>query len=174
MTAAEATQTLLKDEWEPSVPGRADVPTVVENAEDGPGVLISRSNNQVRTRLNVHDHIEVEFVGRTVEDTGSQSERVTDTVQITIRISDRDTDGDELREGTEARMFGTRDANNDGPTLGGLAGEVKRILNGIRKGFEEWDYSTHTIDEMWLRNTDARAVFTLELIIVERDVQQPI
>lgn len=175
MTAADAIDTLLTDEWTPSIPGRTTaVPDIVEDAEDGTGVLIVRNQEDLRRRLSTHDVIKVKHIDHQIEDKGRNSERVVDTVSITIRIAARDIDDDGLREGVETRMLGERDGANEADTLGGLKGEVKRILNGIRLGYKEWDKSSHTVDDQTIESSDARVVFTLELVIIERNIQQPI
>lgn len=174
MTAGDALATKLENDWTTNFSGRTTaVPDVVSDEESGTGVLIVKNLDNLRHRLSTHDVINVQFVDRTIQDSGSKSEKVIDTVQITIRIAERDIDGDDLREGVEKRMLGERDSSNESDTLGGLAGEVKRQLNNIRKGFKEWSKTSHTIDVMDIQNTDARVVFTVELEIIERDVQTP-
>jgi hypothetical protein len=175
MTAAEAIATYLSDEWETDVPGRhTPIPDVVADQESGTGVLIRENMSTIRDKLNTHDVVNVQHVDRSIQERGSKSEKVVDQVQIDVRMADRDVDGDGIRESATDRAWGTRDANNDRPELGGVAGEVKRLLNDIRKGFKEYDKAPHGIDRLELRNTDARITFTVELTIIERDVQQPL
>lgn len=174
MTAGDAIATLLSNEWQPQVPGRDNIPDTVASPEKGTGVLIVQNNQNLRERTNTHDIVHVQHVDKAIQDKGSNSEKVVDTVQIDVVLSDRDTDGDSVRESAVDRLVGTRNQGNEGPSLGGIAGEIKRILNGIRKGFKEWDVSSHSVDQLQLLNTNARATFTLELEIIERNVEQPL
>lgn len=172
---ANGIKTLLEDEWEPAIPGRTtDVPDIVASTDDGTGVIVLQDDSSVRERLSTHDVINVQNVDNAYIMRGKDSEEIVDTVQIDIRISDRDIDADGLRESVRARMLGERDAANDADTLGGLRGEVRRILNGITKGWQEYDEVDYDSTIQYIRNTDARVTFTVEPRIIEQDRPRPL
>lgn len=179
---AKAVQTRIHDEWTTNFAGRdTAVPDLVRDGSnnpstdpsDGKGVLILVNDENLRERTSTHDIIQCQLVDKNIRMRGKDSEEVVDVVQIDIRISARDTTGDNVRDGVRARMLGERDANNAGDTLGGLAGEVRRILNNMTKGWEEYDEVDYDAEIQYIRNSDARMSFTAELRIIEQDRQRP-
>lgn len=132
MTAIQAIQQLIDQNWQ----GEADVVDGRINDVPKPYILEEKDSNTRRVNLQDGDYIFVIDGGQpTIEpkSLGWTEEKIETVVALDIYTSN----------GRE-RLLGERlnDGSNDGnvgEAYGGLAGEVKRILDVNRKGFQEWD-----------------------------------
>jgi len=170
---------LLKDEWQPVRAGRADIPDVVRDANGGPssdpadgnGVLILRDRQDVRFQTSRHDLIHVYHPeGNTpeVSDRGYDEQRIVETVQIDISVTDRtDHDTDPAsRLIARERMVGSRDdlASTTDPPYPGISGEVQYILESVRRGLDEWDRVNYSPVKYTLGNSNADVSWNVDLI----------
>jgi hypothetical protein len=194
---------LIESEWQVSRTGRADVPPVIEfqtgteNPDLNRGVLVLRDREDVAYDTAKHDLIHCyhpEANPPIVEDNGYKEQRVVETVQIDIELTDR-TDHSrpqgQQRLSARERMVGLREDTGgssgftlggpDGATLGtenggtlgsgpdalpeypGINGEVKYILETVRRGLAEWDKVSHNYVNMYLGNSNANASIVVEL-----------
>lgn len=169
LQAPEAVTDYLKDNWQAARAGRADVPALVADPKTDKGVLITQNRDHPGYNSGMHDLIHVyhpEGGALTLEDKGYQEEGSVETVQIDIEVTNR-TDPNDPAARLEAneRLKGTRGetitsagftlGGSSGATLGGssggtlgssgsvaypgIFGEVKYLLEGIRRGLDEWD-----------------------------------
>lgn len=174
MTAGETFRNLIRDNWEPFAPGRRhSLPELRVDPDTGSGVIVQKNLDDLRNRLQVHDVIQVRHLGRSYTDKGFDEEGVTDELQVDIRAADRDTDGDGVRDDSETRVLGALDRDDEPSVLGGLEGEVKRILNTVRRGHKHYDKVTHDVLDIDIQNTDVRVVMQIEAEVIARNVQTP-
>lgn len=171
----------LQDDWEASRTGRGDIPDVIRDSNGDPtsdpdesadeGVVILPNRSEVRINKARHDVIHAYHPEGNAPDTtdrGYDEQRIVETVQIDIDITDRtdhDTDPSE-RLGAKARMIGTRDdlASTSDPPYGGISGEVQYILESYRRGLAEWDRVNYTPVRMYLGNSNATVSWSVDLI----------
>lgn len=115
---------LLDSEWSVSYPGRTDVPKpkIIAEATDK-----KRHNLKDSDLLTVRDGGPQDF---TPQGVGWIEEKVIARVTVDIRTVH-----------SRERLLGYLDGNGVPEPYSGLAGEVKRILDSNRKGFNAW----HTV-----------------------------
>jgi len=116
---------ILADRWQESVSGRQqDVPYPSDDR-----IKVQDKDRKTRHRAN-SDLLVLSKGTETKEPKGfgytHRGRTATGTVQC------------KSSKGRE-RVFGTRDDNNDCEDYGGIAGEVERILDEVRKGHKEYD-----------------------------------
>lgn len=174
MTAGETVRRLIQNNWQPYVPGRHQtLPEMRSDPDKGSGVIVVKNLDNLRERLQVHDVFQVRHTDRSYTDKGFDEEGVIDEVQIDIRAANRDTTGDGIRNDSEIRALGVLGEDGEPEDLGGLEGETKRILNGVRRGHKQYDKVTYDILGINIFNTDVRIVIQVELEIIARNVQTP-
>jgi len=166
-----ALQDLFETEWQATRAGREDVPPIVSgDPKLNNGVLVSKNREVSRVDKARHDLIHCyhpETAGLTITDRGYSEQNVVETVQIDISLTDRtDQSGAEPeRLGARTRMIGDRDEN---PTVGeppypGIFGEVKYILETVRRGTDEYDTVSHDVVRSVLGNSNADISLNVEL-----------
>jgi|AntDeeMetagen681_2_1112603.scaffolds.fasta_scaffold01718_3 hypothetical protein len=132
MTAIQAVEQLLEDNWE------SEADAVDGRINDVPQPYILREKDTDRRRVNLQDgdYIFVIDGGKPViepRSLGWTEERIETIVALDIYTSH-----------SRERLLGERQSDgtnegNVGESYGGLAGETKRIMDVHRKGFQEWD-----------------------------------
>jgi len=170
---------LLQTEWTPQRAGRGDIPDVVRDSggnpssdpTDGDGVLILKNREEVNVQQSRHDLIHCyhpEGNSPEVTDRGYDEQRIVETVQIDIDIADRTQHGvsPPNRSGARARMVGDRAdlASTSDPPYGGLSGEVQFILEGVRRGLDEWERVDYTPVGATLKNSNATVRWSVDLV----------
>lgn len=168
---------LLEDEWTETRPGRADVPPIIKHvtgSEDptlNSGVFALRDRENSKIDQAKHDIIHCyhpEGNPPQIEDNGFKETREIETVQVDILLTDRNDfsqpAGDQ-RLGARERMVGDRDdqTTGDGAEYGGILGEVKYILETVRRGLAEWDRVNYDLVNLYLGNSNANASVSVEL-----------
>jgi len=170
---------LLETEWQASRVGRDDVPEIIkhttgsEEPRGNSGVLALRDRSQVYVDKGKHDEIHIyhpENAGITTTDRGFKEQNVVETVQIDISLANRTTDAG-VRSVAEDRMVGDRGdlADFDEPPYPGIFGEVVYILEGVRRGLDEWDTVSYEPINVSLRNSDADVSINVELEQIARN-----
>lgn len=134
MTAIQYFETLLENNWTPSISGReVEVPK--------PKIWRESSAKQRKLNLDQHDVLILRDGG--VTEISPQSfawheERVVSIVTVDMR-----TTGEAGDVPGRERLWGYRGkgslAENEAESYGGLQGEVKRIIDTVRKGEHEFD-----------------------------------
>ena len=178
-TAPQRLVDLLRNEWQPTRTGRGDIPDVVRDSggnpssdpTDGTGVLVLRDRENVRFDTARHDLIHVYHPeGNTPEinDRGYDEQRIVETVQIDISITDRTdhTTDPATRLVARDRMVGDRDdlASTTDPPYPGISGEVQYILETVRRGLDEWDRVNYSPIDYNLGNSNADVAWNVDLI----------
>lgn len=174
-TAPEALVEQLQSGWQASRTGRDDVPDLVRDGNgdpssdpnDGEGVLVLKNLDEVAVNRQLHDVIHCyppEADPMTVQDNGYKEQRVVESVQIDIDLADRSEYDPPKRVSAKERMIGTRDsvADLDEPPYPGIFGEVKYVLETIRRGFDEFDIVRHQPLTMSLESSDAFVAIDVE------------
>lgn len=132
MTVLQFAENLVDERWTVSIDGRPnDVPK--------PKIILEGEQKRQRTSIDERDEIVVEDGGTqefTPKGIGWTEEDVTFVVTFDLRTAD-----------SRERFFGYRqetssDPLGSGERYGGLAGEMKRILDTARKGEKEYDLVT--------------------------------
>lgn len=134
MTAVQYVEHLLENNWEPSITGRVeDVPQ--------PGIYRESAESLRRMNPDTEDVLLIRDGGITQiepQSFGWVEERLVSRVTIDAR-----TTGEAGSVPGRERLWGYRGVGNLDPNeaerYGGLQGEVKRILDEVRKGDEEFD-----------------------------------
>lgn len=176
-TGPQRLQTLIESQWQATRSGRADVPDTIkattgsEDPDLNSGVLVVRDRGDVAVDQSKHDLIHVyhpEANPPLVEDNGYAEQRIVETVQVDIDITDR-TDhsrpaGDQ-RLSAKERMVGFRGdlASLSEPPYPGLLGETKYVLEEVRRGLDEWDTVSHDLVNVYLGNSNATVSLSVEL-----------
>lgn len=123
-TANYYLQHLLEHNWTASIPGRVqDVPQ--PNVALVADIDLGRVNVQSDDWIFIHD-------GRasvTPRSVGWDEKRYDTDATIDIRTAE-----------SRARLEGTRNDQNEKERLGGIRGEVERILDSVRRGDKEFDW----------------------------------
>jgi len=131
MTFLQAAEALLEEEWTETISGRArDVPK--------PEIVVEKE--VTKDRLQTQDSARIIDGGDTAIDPrgfGWTHERIEPQITIELRTADRRVAGEKI-DG-RIRLFGERDGLSEPDRHVGLAGETKRILDSVRKGFAEFD-----------------------------------
>lgn len=180
-TAPQALVTLLLDNWDPDRTGRPDVPDVIRDSNsnpsndpadaDAPGhVLIVRDREIVANNQGIHDLIHCyhpQAGGLTFTDNGYKEQNVVETVQIDIEVTDRTDPATGERTYARDRLVGDRGdpafPTDETAPYPGIAGEVKYILETVRRGLEEWDVVGADMVNMYLGNSDASISYSVDL-----------
>lgn len=134
MTAVQYVEALIEANWEPSITGRVvDVPQ--------PQILRESAQGLRRMNLDQHDVLLIRDGGITDVEPQSfawQEERVVGRVTVDAR-----TTGEAGAVPGRERLWGYRGVGDLGDTeaerYGGIQGEMKRIVDTVRKGDEEFD-----------------------------------
>lgn len=179
LTGPDALVSILQANWQPSRSGREDIPDLVRDSNgdpssepsDGDGVLILKNREEVNVRQQRHDLIHAYIPtgnSPTITDRGYDEQRITETVQIDIDITDRTdhtTDPPE-RLSARDRMIGDRAAlaSTAEPPYGGISGEVQFILESVRRGTDEWDRINYTPIGGTLGNSNATVRWHVDLV----------
>jgi hypothetical protein len=173
-TGPEALIELFETEWEQSRTGRDDVPPIIaqQTADEDPklnnGVLPLKNREQSGVSMSRHDVVHCyhpEAGPFAVSDSGYKEQNVVETVQVDIELTDRtDQTADERLSATE-RMVSSRGsvAALDEPPYPGILGEIKYLLETIRRGLDEYDRVRHDIVNFYLGNSNANASINVEL-----------
>jgi len=173
-TGGEALVSLLRDNWQQSRVGRDDVPPIIGSNDDPrttTGVFPLRDRSDKAVDLAKHDLIHCyipEGDPGTTEDTGYDEQRLIESVQIDIQLTDR-TDhsqpqGDQRLYAKE-RAVGKRGsvATLGDPPYPGVVGEVQYILEKYRRGYDEWDTVSYDPLRVVLNNSNADVSYSVEL-----------
>lgn len=172
---------LFEDNWAASRTGRGDVPEIIKQQTQGEdfraesGVLALKNRSQAGVDRGKHDIIhcyQPEANPPASTDNGYKEERLIETVQVDIDLVDRTENGERLA--ANARMIGEAAdiANLNEPPYPGIAGEVKQILEGVRRGFSIWDTVSHDYVNHYLGNSNATVSITVELEQIARNTVQ--
>lgn len=181
LTGPEALVDKLQADWQATRTGRDDIPDVIRDSggtptsdpdeSDDTGVLILENRSEVNVNQARHDLIHAYIPqgnSPTVTDRGYDEQRIVETVQIDIDLTDRTdhTTSPPTRLSARDRMTGDRAALADtgDPPYGGISGEVQFILEGIRRGFNEWDRVDYTFTNSTLGNSNATVRYQVDLI----------
>ncbi len=178
-TGPERLVKLFQTEWQSTRVGRGDIPDVVRDdggdpssdPTDGGGVLILRNTENVRFDTSRHDLIHCyhpEGNSPEITDRGYDEQRITETVQVDISITDRTDHSTDPADRLLARerMVGDRDglASTSDPPYPGISGEVQYILEGVRRGLDEWDRVEYDPIDFNLGNSNADVRWNVDLI----------
>jgi len=180
-TGPQALVNELQTRWTASRTGRDDVPDVVRDGNGNPSsdpddadpsaderVVILDNLSEVSVTRQVVDTVHVyhpEASPGSITDRGYKEQRVVETVQIDIDLVDRtDYDATE-RLSAKERMVGTRAglADTGDPPYGGIAGEVKYVLEELRRGFDEYQRVDYEPVNVSLDHADAFVAFSVDL-----------
>lgn len=185
-TGPQALVPFIESNWQASRTGRGDIPDTIdyhtggENPDLESGVLVLRDRSEVGIDFGKHDLIHVyhpEASAPVITDQGYKEVNEVETVQIDISLTDR-TDhalpAGQQRLSAKDRMIGDRDdlADAADPPYPGIAGEVKYLLETIRRGFKEWDTVSHTPAQWTLGNSNADVSYSVELERIARNTVQ--
>jgi len=165
---------LFEDEWTVSRTGRDDVPPIIKRktgTEDpslNNGVLAVRDRQDVEHDRARHDLIHCyhpEAGGIDINDSGYKEQRVTETVQIDLSLTDRTDQTTDTRLSAVDRMVSDRAsvADLDEPPYPGIFGETKYILETVRRGLDEYDKVSHDVINFYLGNSNANVSLNVEL-----------
>jgi hypothetical protein len=173
-TGPEALVRLLETNWQESRTGRDDVPPIIQHTtgSDDPklenGVYPLRNREESGVNLGRHDVIHCyhpEAGPFAIQDTGYAEQNVVETIQIDIELTDRTDQTTDTRLSARDRMVSERGSLADlaEPPYPGILGEVKYVLETVRRGFDEYDTVSHNIINHYLGNSNANASFSVEL-----------
>jgi len=142
------------------------------NAGDDPklnrGVFVLRDRENASVDMAKHDVIhcyQPEGDPFTVEDNGYAEQRVVESVQIDIELTDRTDPDTGERLIARDRMVGERSgvATLGDPPYPGILGETLYILETVRRGFEEYDTVSYNPIRVLLNNSNADVSLSVEL-----------
>jgi len=172
-TAPQALVELFETEWQESRTGREDVPQIIKHRTGGDnpdlkdGVYPLRDRQKVGTEHQRHDYIHCYHTDAgpvSVSDQGYKEQEVIETVQVDIDLTDRTDSVTGERLSAVDRMVGERGGMALGePPYPGIFGEVKYILETVRRGYKEWDTVSHKIVNSFLGNSNATVSLNVEL-----------
>jgi len=183
-TAPERLVEYIENNWQASRTGRGDVPAVIlyntgsEDPDLNRGVLVLRDREEVAVDFGKHDLIHVyhpEGNPPIEEDNGYSEKRVVEQVQIDIALSDRpDPNDNSAQLYAKDRMRGDRDdlADTDSAPYPGIWGEVRYILETIRRGLDEWDTVSQYAISVTLKKSNADVSLNVELEQIATDTVQ--
>lgn len=140
MTAVQYVEYILHNRWDKSdLNGNRNALDPIGDIESDAPIRTLRESPQDRRRENLssHDSLLLRDGGITTiepQSFGWVEERTVSKVTVDIRTTGL---GGSLA-GRE-RLWGERDGDNNGPSYGGLTGEVKRVCDEVRKGDQEFD-----------------------------------
>lgn len=168
---------LFENQWQATRTGRGDLPPIVKRETQGEdedlqdGVVVFTNREEVGIDNSRHDPIHIyhpEANPPTSQDRGFKEEQLIETVQVDVSLTDR-TDHSlppgEQRLSARQRMVGRRGdlASLSDPPYPGILGELKYILEGVRRGLDEWDKVSHDFVNLYLGNSNADVSITVEL-----------
>jgi len=174
-TAPQRLIDYIESNWQETRTGRGDVPPIIKHntGSDDPdlnsGVVVFRDREEVAVDNGKHDLIHIyhpEGNPPIEEDTGYAEKRVVEQVQVDIALTDRPDPNDAAnRLSAKARMTGSRSdmPNTDEPPYPGIWGEVRYILETIRRGLDEWDTVSEDAINVNLGNSNADVSINVEL-----------
>lgn len=171
-TAPQRLLTLFETEWEATRAGRGDVPpmydpdTPVNQQTDV--VVPVRDRQTTPAKRGIHDILHIyhpEANPPASTDRGFKEENLVESVQIDVELTDRTDQSTGERLSAEERMVGRRGdlAAFDAPPYPGVLGEVKYVLEGVRRGLDEWDRVSHDFQNLYLGNSNADVAVSVEL-----------
>jgi len=181
-TGSQALVELFATEWQASRPERADIPQIVGDPdlidasiadyEQNKGVLVTEDRQETYQHQAAHDLIHCyhpEGVPPDKTDKGFNEVGTVETVQVDIECGDRTINGQ--RSSARYRLVGDRrdSANQE---YSGIAGEVLRILETVRRDYEEWEKVAVDPVALILNNSNARMSLNVELEIIGRNTVQ--
>jgi hypothetical protein len=144
------------------------------------GVLVVRDRQRQGVDRALHDILHVyqpSAASPTITDRGFKEVNEVETVQIDIELADR-TDhatASDARLDADERLVGRRTytaTSGEGEDYRGILGEVRYILETVRRGYEEWDTVSHTLGDLQILNSTADASVTVELERIARNTVQ--
>jgi hypothetical protein len=182
-TGPQKLLTLFETNWQASRTGRGDIPDIIQHTtttqdpDTTTGVLAVRDRTQIFVDTAKHDLVHCyipEANPPQVTDNGYAEERRIETVQVDIEIATRPDPDDKSTRLSVDRMMGDRDdiADTGGGPDGGLAGEVKYILETKRRGLDEWDVVSVDLINWFIGNSNANVSYLVELEEIARDTVQ--
>jgi len=169
------------DGWQATRSGRPDVPPIAANEPGGEdanrGVSVRVNREEVAVDNAVYDLIHIYHPSAdpgSRQDQGFQEERIVESVQIDIDVTDR-TNDDGTRTFARERMTGYEgdilDVLNDDPPYPGLLGETIYVLEGVRKGLKIWDTVSWEPLDWTLKNSNATVRLQVELEQIARNTR---
>lgn len=178
-TGPQALRDYLDANWKVSRDFRPDIPDSTTEQRSAPGtVFITNDRGEIANNQNVHDLVHCyhpEAGGIEVDDKGSQEQGTIEPVRIDVETADRTDPDTGERVNARDALVGDRGEltvpftvpHHVGlPSYPGIAGEVKYLLELIRKGHEEWQRVAHDGQAVHLGNSNARFQFRVELEII--------
>jgi len=180
-TGPQALVTLFEDNWQKSRAGRDDVPPMYDDTTQiqlQKGVIVPLKNReQSGVDRGKHDIIHCyhpEAGPITVTDTGYSEERITETVQVDIELTDRTDQSTGERLSARDRMVSKRGnlASVSEPPYPGILGEAKYVLEEKRRGYREWDTVSVEPVNVYLGNSNANVSLNVELERIAKDTVQ--
>jgi hypothetical protein len=183
-TGPQALLTLFEDNWQATRAGRGDIPPMYDTQQDfelQKNVVVPlRDREESGINLDIHDILHCyhpEGNPPTSTDNGYKEERLVETVQVDVVLTDR-TDhslpAGEQRLSARERMVGDRDdlGTGEGSEYSGILGEVRYILETVRRDLAEWDTVGTDMVNLYLGNSNANASFVVELEHIARNTVQ--
>lgn len=160
MTSIRQIYQLLKRDYTVSRPGRQDVPDAAIILDDEREQFDFRSNDAVV----VKDGGSLDL---TPQSFGWSEEKVDATVDIECHTSDRRVGG--TKQDGRVNLLGVvgADGGLSAETYGGIAGEARKVITDVRKGFASWDrVEPSTIQDVseTVGQKRYKAVFTVNLV----------
>jgi hypothetical protein len=177
-TGPEALVDLFIDNWQQSRTGRDDVPPMYDPTQKiqlQKGVVVPlRNREQSGVDRGKHDILHCyhpEANPPAVTDRGYSEENVVETVQVDVDLTDRTDHSTGERLSARERMVSDRGslASTSDPPYPGVLGEVKYVLEEVRRGYREWDTVSFDVQNLYLGNSNANAAITVELERVAKD-----
>jgi len=168
-TGSQALVSLIADNWQTTRTGRVDVPAITETYRSNPGtVFVTHDREKVADDHAVHDLIHCYHPQASpldVQDNGYKEQNVLESVQIDIVATDRPDPNTGERLSAAENLVGKREdevtvrnaagIGLDEPPYPGIFGEVKYLLEEVRRGHAEYDVVEHTVVNLFLGNSDA-------------------
>lgn len=188
-TGPQAVVDILQTNWQVTRSGRPDVPDLVRDGSNNPSsdpadadepgrILILRNREEVSLNHAVFDVIhcyQPEGDPGVWTDNGYKEENVVQGIQVDIDLTDRTDPDTGERITARERMIGNRDTPSfagEDPPYPGILGEVKYILETVRRGYEEYDKVSVTPISATLKNSDATVRLDVELEIIAKNTVQ--
>jgi len=174
---------LFETNWNAIRTGRGDIPDIIkyhtgsEDPDTNAGVLAVRDREQIFVDTGKHDLLHCyipEANPPQITDTGYAEEQRIESVQVDIEIATRPDPNDSSKRLSVDRMMGDRDDISDTGSApdGGLAGEVKYILETKRRGLDEWDVVSVDLINWFIGNSNANVSYLVELEEIARNTVQ--
>jgi len=180
-TGPQALVDLFTDRWQQSRTGRDDVPPMYDPNTDialqKDVVVPLRNREESGVDRGKHDILHCyhpEANPPTATDTGYSEENVVETVQIDVDLTDRTDTATSERLSARERMVSDRGSLADllEPPYPGILGEVKYVLETVRRGYEEYDTVSTDFQNVYLGNSNASVSVVVELEIIAKNTVQ--